>query len=88
MSPNGETGGGWRRTHTCGELRASDVGSQATLNGWVHARRDHGGVYFVDLRDRYGITQVVLDESVAGAVKLSSEDVVARTIRAAPSGVR
>jgi aspartyl-tRNA synthetase len=47
------------RTHTCGELGGSDVGKAATLTGWVHRRRDHGGVIFIDLRDRYGITQVV-----------------------------
>jgi aspartyl-tRNA synthetase len=66
----------WRRTHTCGELRAEHVGRSVVLNGWVHARRDHGGIYFVDLRDRYGLTQVVLDDRISDAVRLSAEDVI------------
>ncbi|MBS9477917.1 aspartate--tRNA ligase [Ancylobacter radicis] len=49
------------RTHTCGALRASDVGETARLSGWCHRIRDHGGVLFVDLRDHYGLTQVVVD---------------------------
>jgi aspartyl-tRNA synthetase len=48
------------RTHNCGQLRASDVGEKVRISGWIHRKRDHGGVLFVDLRDHYGITQVVV----------------------------
>src|ERR1700730_14137380 len=47
------------RTHTCGALRASDAGQPARLSGWIHSKRDHGGLLFVDLRDHYGLTQCV-----------------------------
>ncbi len=47
------------RTHTCGALRASDAGAPARLSGWVHSKRDHGGLLFIDLRDHYGMTQCV-----------------------------
>ncbi|MGE4313807.1 MAG: aspartate--tRNA ligase [Pseudobdellovibrionaceae bacterium] len=50
------------RTHNCGALRDSDVGSRVTLSGWINRKRDHGGVLFIDLRDTFGITQCVIDE--------------------------
>jgi aspartyl-tRNA synthetase len=70
------------RTHTCGELRADDAGTTAKLAGWVHRRRDYGKLIFIDLRDRHGITQVVIDaadapEAHATATALRSEFVVA-----------
>ena len=69
------------RTHTCGELQLADVGKQVTIAGWVNRRRDHGGLIFLDMRDRYGITQVVCDperspESHRIAAELRSEYVV------------
>jgi len=50
-----------KRTHSCGELTAKDVGKEVVLFGWVHNRRDHGGAVFIDLRDRAGLTQVVFE---------------------------
>lgn len=69
------------RTHNCNALNATDIGTEVTLGGWVASRRDHGGVIFIDLRDREGITQVVFRpeenaEVAAAAHGLRSEDVV------------
>ena len=69
------------RTHHCAQLRKADIGTNATLAGWVHVRRDHGGVIFIDLRDREGLTQVVFrpEENVEladAAHHLRHEDVV------------
>jgi aspartyl-tRNA synthetase len=59
----------FKRTHTCGQLRADHADTTVILNGWVHRIRDHGGVHFINLRDRYGITQIVVNEDAPAAVK-------------------
>jgi len=67
------------RTHTCGALRASDAGSTARLSGWIHRKRDHGGLLFIDLRDHYGLTQLVLSPESPGfqvAERLRAESVI------------
>src|SRR3954469_10099306 len=61
------------RTHTCGALRAADASKEARLSSWVHAKRDHGGLLFIDLRDHYGITQCVF---AAGSPAFAEADAV------------
>ena len=80
-----------KRTHTCGELNDKDVNKKVILAGWCSTRRNHGGVIFIDLRDRYGITQVVFDpssevESHKTAQTLRREDVIIAqgTVRKGP----
>src|SRR5690242_6951909 len=88
-------GSGAPRKVNCGALRAADAGSAALLNGWVHRRRDHGGLIFLDVRDRWGMTQVVCNpadapEAAATAETVRSEYVVQveGNVRARPEGMR
>ena len=64
------------RTHTCGELTAKNVGEVVTLSGWVHRKRDHGSLLFVDLRDNYGVTQIVFDGGNEELEKIHPESVI------------
>jgi aspartyl-tRNA synthetase len=83
-----------KRSVTCGALRASDAGKSVVLNGWVHRHRDHGGIRFFDIRDRYGLTQVVVDadapaELAAVSAELKFEYCIAveGTVRARPGSM-
>ncbi len=85
--------GDWKRTHYCGHLTAADIGREVCLMGWVMRRRDHGGLIFIDLRDREGIVQLALDpdrdpEAHAKADRVRNEFVVAArgTVSARPEG--
>jgi aspartyl-tRNA synthetase len=80
-----------KRTVTCGALRKGDEGRRVTLNGWVHRHRDHGGIRFIDMRDRYGVTQVVIDSDAPAALREAGAELkfeyciaVEGTVRARP----
>jgi aspartyl-tRNA synthetase len=77
-----------RRTHSCGELSDRDVGQDVVLMGWVLRRRDHGGVIFVDLRDREGLTQVVFNPALAPAVHAKAEAIRSEYVLAVRGKVR
>ena len=74
----------WQRTKKCGELTAKDIETEVTLNGWVQRRRDHGGIIFLDLRDRWGIVQVVADPKITP----SAEDIRSEFVLSVQGKVR
>src|SRR5579863_57603 len=76
-----------RRTHTCGQLRASDAGQKALVMGWVHRRRDLGGVIFIHLRDREGVTQLVFNEGLDPVIHGKAEMLAAEYVVAAEGTV-
>src|SRR5260221_11942908 len=77
------------RTHNCGQLRLGDAGATVRLSGWVHRKRDHGQLLFVDLRDHYGLTQCVIDSSsplfkAADSLRVESVVTVTGSVAAPP----
>ncbi|MFO7695929.1 MAG: aspartate--tRNA ligase, partial [Anaerolineae bacterium] len=84
-----------QKSHNCGQLRASDAGRTVTLAGWVHRRRDHGNLIFVDVRDRFGVTQVVFNPDISSAAHAAASDLhieyvvrVVGEVRERPEGMR
>lgn len=78
----------WQRTKKCGELTAENIGEEVRLNGWVQKRRDHGGVIFIDLRDRWGVVQVVVDPGSAPAAHGAAEAVRSEYVLSVQGKVR
>ena len=70
-----ESLGSWQRSYYCGELRPTHVGQELIVMGWVQSRRDHGGVTFIDLRDRSGLVQVVCNPQVSATAHETAKDV-------------
>ena len=80
--------GDWKRTHTCGELNIADDGKEVLLMGWVQFRRDHGGLIFIDLRDRHGLTQIVFSPDYAPAAHEAAKVLRTEYVLAARGKVR
>jgi aspartyl-tRNA synthetase len=78
----------WQRTIKCGEVTAKNIGQEVRLNGWVQRRRDHGGVIFIDLRDRWGVVQVVFDPTKAPEAHSIAEDVRSEYVLSVQGAVR
>src|SRR6266702_2165896 len=80
--------GSLQRTHMCGQLRAEQDGQPVVLMGWVNRRRDHGNLIFLDVRDRTGITQVVLDKEVSNEAHAKAEAALSEYVVAVKGKVR
>ena len=77
-----------KRTIRCGEVREGHIGQEVTLNGWVHRRRDHGGLIFIDLRDRAGLIQVVFDPEESQAALEAAHDLRSEFVIAVRGEIR
>lgn len=78
----------YRRTHTCNALRKKEIGKVVTLSGWVHRRRDHGGLIFIDLRDRFGLTQLIFDPEISKEAHVTASSLRAEWVISAEGKVR